>query len=171
MVKVSEILTKMKNHWHAPKSAIHRGAEIPFKLRCSFKPGIEENELSSLGVSPPHDLKDFLLMSDGAVLFKDDIYGQWGLEIYSLRKMIQMTDCYFKVGAADYLEGDLLVGEFIGDSDKLLIRCNLQSEDYGAVVVVSAIDPRDEWDVVAEDFGHFLNDLMLCQGDKYWEMK
>ncbi|OEG74933.1 hypothetical protein BEL05_12210 [Shewanella colwelliana] len=170
MDMVNEMIAQMSSYWSTPKVAIHRGAEIPFKLRCSFFDGVEEYRLSGITANLPLEAKEFYLATDGATLFKDDKYGQWGLKIYCLDEIADATNRYQSERISDALEGDLIIGEFVGDSDYLLLRCNLKSADFGSVVIVSAIDSRIDWDVVAADLGIFLRKFNSFQGDKYWEI-
>lgn len=170
MFKVKEVLDKMNSHWSVPKSAVHREAEIPFKLRCSFNNGANEQKLSTLAISLPPEAIEFYKATDGAVLFKDDEYGQWGLKIYCLDELDRATRFYLDKRSRDALEGDLIIGEFIGDSDLLLLRCNPHSSDFGSVMIVSAIEQREEWDTAAIDVESFLLELYSQQGDKYWEL-
>lgn len=170
MVMVNKTLAQMKSHWCDPKVAIHRGSEIPFKLSCSFNDGVEDKELTAIEANLPLEAKELYLSANGAVLFKDDDYGQWGLKIYSLNEITNATRQYFDERSRDSFEGDLIIGEFLGDSDLLLLRCDPKKNDFGSVVVVSAIDPREDWDVAARDLGSFLQDLYSFQGDKYWEL-
>jgi hypothetical protein len=170
MDSLNELLAQMKSHWCNPRSAIHRGAEIPFKLRCSLNAGAEEHQLSSIKENLPQEVKDFYVMADGAILFKDDEYGQWGLKLYSLDEITGATNLYLDERSRDSLEGDLIIGEFVGDSDLLLLRCDHNTNDFGSVVVVSAIDPRADWEVASTDFVSFLQELYSHQGDKYWEL-
>lgn len=69
----------------------------------------------------------------------------------------------------DFKEGDLIVGEFIGDCELLLIRCDSSSSDFGSVILVNPIDPREDWSMIANDFEKFLVGYFQSQGDKFWE--
>ncbi len=170
MSKVKEILTLMKAHWSDPKTAIHRGTEIPFKLCCSLNDGVEESRLSSVDVNFPKEAKELYLTADGAALFKDDEYGQWGLRLFRFDEVDDQTSRYLRERSKDSIAGDRIIGEFTGDSDLLLLRCDPQSNDFGSVIVVSAIDQRTNWDVAAKDLGSFLQKYYTFQGDKYWEL-
>lgn len=161
----------MKEHWSKPKTAFHRGAEIPFKLSCSFNAGVaEKHKFFSIKETLPQEVREFYLMTDGAILFKDYAYGQWGLKLYRLGELAGVTQSFFKERIRDSVEGDLIIGEFVGDSDLLLLRCDTSSNDFGSVVVVSAIDSRVDWDVAATEFLSFLSKLTSHDGDKYWEL-
>ena len=84
MNSVHEIIEKIHNEWEIePKKAIQRGRECPFPLQCSLNlkskiyPQIPQ-------VLLPKVLEDFYTVSNGADLFKDQEYGQWGLKLYSI---------------------------------------------------------------------------------------
>jgi hypothetical protein len=63
----------------------------------------------------------------------------------------------------------VILGRFIGDSDLLLVRADPQSPDFGRIIVVTGvIDPRPDWEIVAESFGEFLNRYVAARGDRYW---
>jgi len=64
--------------------------------------------------------------------------------------------------------GDVIIGEFLGDSDLLLIRCDSNSNDFGAVVVVLPLDDRPEWYLVAYSFIEFLWAYLSSGGEKFW---
>ncbi len=68
----------------------------------------------------------------------------------------------------DCISGDVFVGKFIGDQDRLLVRCKSDQPDFGQVLVALPIDPRPLWPVVAESLGEFLMKYVEASGDKYW---
>ncbi len=166
MSKVQEILNLMVNEWREPKTAIHRGEEIPFELACTIK---NPNNIISHDFKLPNKVSDFYRVTDGSNLFKDDKYGQWGLNILSLSDAFEKTKGFEAERKRDFKEGDLIVGEFIGDSELLLIRCDSSSSDFGNVILVNPIDPREDWSMIANDFEKFLVGYFQSQGDKFWE--
>lgn len=169
---LSEIIDNIRAQWsHEPKYATHRGKEMPFTLRCSLNEGKKLPDLSIREVKLPSSLELFYSLSNGAELFKDEEYGQWGLKIYDLNSLNEATEYYKNERKNDYLKGDLIIGEFYGDSECLLVRCDPESEDYGLVLVVLPIDPRDEWYIVARDFEEFIEKFYIYQGDKFWELQ
>ncbi|AYA01712.1 SMI1/KNR4 family protein [Acinetobacter sp. WCHAc010034] len=117
----------------------------------------------------PKILEDFYSISNGADLFKDKIYGQWGLKLYSLNELAYASKTYQQDRAEDTLEGDLIIGEFYGDSDLLLVRCDPNSDDYGFILVVLPLDQRKDWYLAANNFEEFISKFYNSQGDKFWE--
>lgn len=141
----------------------------PMTSVCSISvAGATENELSNLPVSCPPDLIKFWQATNSARLFEDQQYGQWGLIIMAPEDAKSLTR-RSKADNPALNDEDFIIGEFIGDSDLLLIRCDESSDDFGSVVIVSAIDPRDDWEVVAKSFGEFLVKYADNKGEKYWE--
>lgn len=70
----------------------------------------------------------------------------------------------------DYIDGDLVVGRFIGDSDLLIVRCAQEASDFGSIIVGLPIDPRANWYHVANTFTEFLCRYLRAEGEKYWEI-
>jgi len=168
MKQMEKAIGYLKEGWALPKSATHRGKETFFKLACSFK------EIAPLDkvINPskiPGDLLEFWHLCDGATLFADNEYGQWGLEIWGSREAIKKTETAYYERPKEFNNGDLIIGRFIGDSDLLVIRCDKQKKDYGSILIALPIDQRKDWPVVATDFAAFLEMYSHYEGDKYWE--
>jgi hypothetical protein len=60
-----------------------------------------------------------------------------------------------------------VVGEFLGDTDKLLVRCNPLTDDYGSVLVALPIDRRKQWPVWLS-LAQFVEDFAEHDGEKCW---
>lgn len=69
----------------------------------------------------------------------------------------------------DWREGDLFVGQFLGDADRLLVRCNPSAPDFGSVLIALPIDPRRDWPIVGASLVEFLSRYLTVAGDKFWE--
>jgi hypothetical protein len=69
----------------------------------------------------PKSIRGFYTVSNGADLFKDQEYGQWGLKLYSIESNFA-SKIYKSNRNNDALQSDLIIGEFYGDSDLLLVR-------------------------------------------------
>lgn len=102
-------------------------------------------------------------------LFKDETYGQWGIIIWSPEMVLTKQDSVREWRQDDFLYGDIAIGEFLGDSDIIILRCNSSSDDFGSIVIANPIDPRNKWQTVASSMGIFLKKLRESKGDKYWE--
>lgn len=119
----------------------------------------------------PEDLKRFWRLARSAKLFEDLTYHQWGVEIFSPEKTQKQTSAFQSDRSRDAAPGDLIVGKLIGDSDLLLLRTDPKVPDFGTVVLVGPIDPRIDWDTIAQTFGEFLSRYVEARGDMYWATK
>lgn len=117
----------------------------------------------------PAAIVDLWSLARSVRLFEDVTYGQWGLVLVSPERSIELTERLLATRSLETRRGDVVVGEFIGDSELLLLRCDEGSDDYGAVAVVLPIYPRAEWPVVADSLGAFLPAYIAAGGDKFWE--
>ena len=116
----------------------------------------------------PEDLRFWWNTIKSAILFKDVEYGQWGLRILSEEMSFAVTSREMKEVPSNFKSTDIILGEFIGDLEMLLINCD-PDEDYGSVYVVLEIYDRSHWPKVADNFSGFLEQYVSAQGDKYWE--
>lgn len=167
---MSTTMTTLINHlreaWSTPKRTSDSDLSSPdLDVVCSFSDGGVEHLPSGL----PPDLTEFWGACESARLFEDRKYGQWGLVLLSPQESTERSDVFRERRTRDYLLGDRIVGEFLGDSDLLLVRSDPESSDFGNVVVALPIDAREDWYVVARSFTEFLNKYAEAEGNKYWE--
>ncbi len=170
MSEVQSILERLKSEWSTPKTASHAGKPVAVPLGCSFECPANEEQLKAVvtKVSLPQSLFDFWRSNDGASLFEDHEYGQWGLRIFSTLDAITRTTKFMTDRPAECRPGDLVIGEFLGDSDQLIIRCDRTLPDYGSVLVALPLDTRDVWDVAAASLETFLAAYASTHGEKFW---
>jgi hypothetical protein len=168
MSKVTEFISLLKAQWAQPREAIHRGETCPFLLACSFSTETAD-KLDPLPISLPEDVREFWRATRSATLFKDMQYGQWGIEILEPGQALAITSRQTAERPRDFTITDLVLARFLGDSDLLVISCDPNRPDFGSVTIALPLDKRDNWPVVAESFGDFLQRLIEAQGDKYWE--
>jgi len=71
--------------------------------------------------------------------------------------------------ASEYRAGDLVFGECRGDDDRLVMRCDPDAADFGAVVISLPLDDRPDWYVVGDSLASFLRKFIDAQGAKFWE--
>jgi hypothetical protein len=169
MESIGDLIASIQTSWGQGATACHRNVVLPFQLKCLFFPGLEQQDFFDELNKLPVDFRAFLAVSNGASLFKDEQYGQWGLELFDFSECVRATDFFQKERAKDKKAGDLIIGRFLGDSDYLLLRCDSTSSDFGYIVVVNALDVRDDWYSVATNFFDFVKKFSEKQGDKYWE--
>lgn len=163
---VREVLERMKADWSEPRTATHWGEVIPFQLSCRFS---LPAATIALPFDVPEDLLEFWRFSMAACLFEDRKYGQWGLRILSPERALEATREYQVDRQRDCQDGDLVVGQFIGDFEVLLLRCDASCSDFGRVVVAAEIDRRGDWDTAAASLSEFLELYEHSQGAKYWQ--
>ncbi len=83
--------------------------------------------------------------------------------------LIQEKTRDFIEGNSDYLKGDLIVGEFLGDSDLLLLRTDPSKNDYGSMMIVTPLDSRNNWNNLELNFYNFITEYVSELGQKFWE--
>lgn len=152
--------------WASPRKAIHHGRETRFLLACSSEQGPAAGDT---GAAIPVELAEFWRCFTEARLFVDTSFGQWGLKLHKPEEARRLTSRFRTQRTRDHVEGDLVLGEFLGDSELLLVRCDPNAADYGRVVVALPMDPRGDWYDAAGDLGVFLEKYERAQGAKFWE--
>jgi hypothetical protein len=170
-MSISDLLKELKLEWVEPREVEYRGEKIPFRLVCKIRAAcpLDTINLVKSGTDLPPELIEFWSAADGGEFFADMEYGQWGLRIWDVESAVENTSRIKSERPESFIEGDLIVGEFLGDSDLLFVRCDRSAKDYGGVTVALPIDPRREWTKVGADFGDFLRAYIKAKGDKFWE--
>ena len=102
-----------------------------------------------------------------ARLFEDVTYGQWGLHLLSPAASAARTARERTDRPDDIRPDDVVVGEFLGDQD-LLILAPSESGDR-RVLLALPLDKRDVWSGAAPSLADFLARYYDALGDKYWE--
>jgi hypothetical protein len=171
MTLMGDIIETLRTNWTAPRQGFHNGEPSPFSLCCEFDWPASAEQVEQIGASLPESLRQFWLHAQSAVLFKDADYGQWGLRVLSPSDSVQATKDYHESRQRDALNGDQVIGEFLGDSDLVLVRCDSAAADFGSVLVALSMDSRSDWDRVGDDFEDFLQRYVKSDGDKFWEKR
>jgi hypothetical protein len=169
MSKVSEIICLLRKHWTRPREATHRGERCPFLLACRFA-AEPADAVDLFHLSIPEDVREFWLATRTATLFKDEQYGQWGLEVLEPARALAETSRQARARPRDFMSSDLVLARFLGDSDLVVLACDPSRPDFGLVKIALPVDKREHWPAVATSFGEFLERLAMAQGDKYWEV-
>lgn len=157
----------MKLEWSEPRHNPNEDEPF-FRIKCEFNES-KLIDLYGLDISVPEELQEFWNINDSAKLFFDVDFGQWGLEILSPESSIQKTKEEKLERSQDFEESDLVIGQFLGDSQLLLISCDKNSSLYGSLKIVMPIDPRGDWPMVGKNLGDFLLRYSSGYGDKFWE--
>jgi len=171
MAELRRLVDELRSLWAAPRVAHHRGEQAPFLLRCLVANGATDEEIERAGRDLPQPLVDVWRLVSSARLFEDSEYGQWGLELLDPREATAETQRFQEARRRDTRQGDLVVGRFLGDADRLVIRCDSTHPDFGHVLVALPLDRREDWYHVATRFDDFLARLAETDGDKYWEIE
>ena len=146
------------------------------KARCwrasfSFEPPVKLESLEQIQTRWPIPLsyEQFLLYCDGALLYYDDVYGQWGFRFYGTSELLAKNALWQKLYDG-WSSSFLVFAESLGDSDLLLIDANRQSDIAGESCVLDGDTgyPVSTWRVIARSFGDWLDRLVVAQGAKYW---
>lgn len=170
MNNVMKTMEELKANWSEPKNAIHAGEPVAVPLVCRFEPAADEENLEDVKsiIAVPPELLQLWQCTNGASLFVDEVYGQWGLRLWPAQICIDKTKKFAINRPEDFRHGDLVVGEFLGDSDVLIVRCDPAADDYGSVIVALPLDDRTDWDRIGISLGAFLHSYTKTHGEKFW---
>ncbi|WLP94169.1 SMI1/KNR4 family protein [Psychrobacter sp. M13] len=175
MMDIKAKIKFLKENWNQPKKASYDNEDYSFELSCIINDGASESEIiktfSLLEIEDlPIEYKQFLLISNGALLFLDEHYGQAGLNIYSLKDFTNKINFWLSsYRASSLIVGDLIVGEFLGDSDFIILRCDKDADDFGTIIISLPLYEREDWFYLKKDFTDFLMEFIKAEGYKYWE--
>jgi hypothetical protein len=111
----------------------------------------------------PNDLIDFYEKLGYAELFVDGIYGQGGIRIFNPFQALQATQMIALEEGIELLNNELIIGDFIGDSDRILISEN-------KISIIIPIYNRADWFHTGLSFEEFLAKIIDSNGEKYWEI-
>jgi hypothetical protein len=159
MSKITEIIGSLREQWGVPRKAFHRGRRCPFLLACSFA-SEPAGTLEQVSLNLPEDVREFWLAARSATLFKDRQFGQWGIEVLDPDQALRETSRQVSARQRDFVSSDLVLARFFGDSDLVVIACDPEQSNFGAVTIALPIDRRLDWPVVAASFGDFLEKLV-----------
>ena len=162
-----ELIANTQNQYLFPKNNSSISSDLSF--RCLFHHGVEASQL--LKFNFPNELNEFFKQSNGAYLFQDATYGQWGLHLLDLHLIQRITAEFFENRYDDALTGDRIIGEFLGDGEKLLVRLDPSIADFGTIIIVCPISPRNEWQIIETNFYDFIINYFQNNGEKYWEIQ
>jgi hypothetical protein len=166
---IDDSITLMKQETSRLAPPVPLNGMPPMTFACTFsEDAAVESEMAALDYDCPSNLREFWSKARTAKLFEDQQYGQWGLEILSPNQAADVTKRFRTQRVKDFIDGDLVIGQFLGDSDLLIIRCNAAESDFGSILVALPIDPRAGWYKVAESFAIFLDTYAKAGGEKFW---
>jgi len=178
-MSIQETIQRMKDAWSVPRRQTRSDAAEPdFMLSCTFadEPA-RSDELAVLQGSVPEDLMAFWRLTRTASLFVDRHYGQWGLEILSPSEAVRETHLQRRNRPAQYRDGDVVIGRFLGDSNllasdvtrKVLIlgRFSLHSLSIQDLIGLRPQIPLEIfcgsiWKMKGRNFGRVSNSCLVC---------
>lgn len=119
----------------------------------------------------PKDYTIFLnQVTNGAILYYDSEYGQWGFEIYGTEKLCLKQKLWKKSISVDWESRFIAFGEIFGEANALVFDLSKPTinQDSYAVLETSALDPIKYWPLASRSFHEWVDHLITAQGDKYW---
>jgi len=127
-----------------------------------------------LGNHLPRDYIEFLTqISNGATIFYDVQYGQWGFRIYGTEELIEKQVHWQNSFPGNWKARFIAFCELYGEANAMIFdlkRPTIQNDSF-AVVETDAIDPVKNWPTASRSFNEWLDHLITAQGDKYWLWK
>lgn len=134
---------------------------LPVTFRTVVVPAVPE----ALPADAPPELRHLWQKASLVEVHRDMTYGQWGCVLHGpawaadARQVWQGLYC----GEDQLRLGEWLVGEFLGDSDRLFVQPD------GGVVIARPIEHRPAWPRVAGSLAEFLARFFERPEEKYWE--
>lgn len=158
------VVDAIRAEWSKPRVSMHQHGECPFLLRSFFvERGAAVSEDRRFLVCPAQ-LLAFWEVFASAELFKDEQFGQWGIEMLSVEDACVQTAFLAGSRPSDFRGGDVVFGRFYGDSDLLVM------DTFGTVLVCLPLDERKDWPEASDSLAGFLFRLYETQSSKYWEL-
>lgn len=127
---------------------------------------------SEFSIYPPNHSEDTRYLRGQRPDCLLDLYGQHGVHIYSMQKSLIKTLEFIQSRGEQYVTGDIIIGEFFGDTDLVLCRSDKKSKDFGDICIVEGIYDREEWSIVGTGllgFLEFISRYYEAAGEKYWD--
>jgi hypothetical protein len=158
MVTVAEALERC-TAWEQPRLV----EGYPFKVACRLQGPATPEEIAGAGVSVPEPVENLWKTARSAELFVDVEHGQTGLRLLSPADSARRSAQERADRPSDFRDDDVVVGEFLGDQDLLVVDAG------GQPLVALPLDERADWDRPAGHLADFLSRFVAADGDKYWE--
>lgn len=167
-MSIEETISKIRKAGEQPRVMEHRDGPTPFPLLCRV---VLRDRPGQVGIDSrvPEDIAWVWLHTQDMRLFEDTQYGQWGLVFLDSDAARRRTDEERARRPAEIDQGDVVIAEFLGDSDLLVGRADPEADDFGAILVALPLDHRQHWPVVGRSLSEFLERYVAAQGDKFWD--
>jgi hypothetical protein len=145
----------------------------PRVIECKVLPPVqwERSTLElALNLKLPEDVLYLWEIASEVRLYDDVNYGQWGCILWSPSEIVaRHRSAIAWRGPDSFRSGDLIIGEFRGDTDLVVLRCDPSQQDFESVVIALGMDPRDEWPCVASSIAEFVVAFLSHPVRKFWE--
>lgn len=118
----------------------------------------------------PQAYEHFLRYSNGALLYHDDVFGQWGFRLYGTEDYGYASMKRQAPYGSEWPLSYLLFGESLGDADLLVLdtaKAVKEGNDCSVIDGDSGYLPHS-WTPAARSFDTWLDRLVVAQGAKYW---
>jgi hypothetical protein len=149
-----------------------------WKATFNWFPTCSEEEINKtqqdLGKPLPEDYIAFLShISNGALLFYDVKYGQWGFKIFGIEELYEKQQLWQENFPRTWQSKFLAFAELIGDPNVMLFDLDRPNRDGNSYAVMegNAYDEVDEWPIASRSFHEWLDHLVTAQGARYWDWK
>jgi hypothetical protein len=119
----------------------------------------------------PVDFTLFLSeITNGALLYYDKKYGQWGYKIYGTKEIIEKQEYWQRSIPDDQWSRFIAFGELCGDPNAIVFDLERPTKDGNsfAVLEATAYDSVDDWIIASRSYHEWLDHLVTAQGDRYW---
>ncbi len=163
MRALEEVLDSLRT-WVQPP-----GGDNPFKLACRIEPGATREELDAAPTHAGDQLLTLWSTTREAWLFEDTEYGQWGLHLLTPAESSSRTSTEQADRRDDFRFDDVVLGEFLGDSELLVFAPSEVAERR--YLIALPLDPREDWFAVGASAAEVLEQYLASDGEKYWEQR
>lgn len=102
-------------------------------------------------------------------LFREIHYRLWGILLLTPLESLQKTDTWQKLFPDNFITGDLVIGEWLGDDRFVVLRCDEIALDWGSVLIGVPLEARKDWYVVSRSVLQFIKHSLLSPGVPFWE--
>ena len=142
-----------------------------FEHQSHYKLPIEwdEKELEhKLKVQIPEYLHILWKYASNVYICEEINYGQWGLVLWNPIEVLHNNQGDPRFTAYHLEKGEIIIGEFKGDLDVVIIRCDKNQEDFGKIIIAEGMAPREEYEIVTKSLLEFLEKFMNDPTKKFW---
>lgn len=169
MKTITETLEHLALQWSAPRvpsCQVAEPLESQVPLKCEV---LRRKTPIAIHGDFPGDLVEMWSAFEESFLFFDSRKTIWGLHLLSHEASANATKAFSQEAYTQFIPGDVIIGEFLGDLDRLLVRCDSKTPDYGHIIAVLPDGLRCEWFQIADSLFDFMSNYEKLEGEKFWE--